>query len=229
MSIYVLGDVGRASPGIIDRPPSSEAMNRLNPRLPLVFDTRELSRRPGAMLEMQRTVAAPDDLGDIDLIAIPPGQPIELDLRLESVMEGVLVTGSAHATAFGACVRCLDPITRHVGGRFQELFAYPDRAAHHHEVATEDDDDEVYELVGDLFDLEPVLRDAMVPAMPFQPVCRSDCPGLCSECGAHLAEDPTHHHDQLDPRWAALQNIATAGITSPPSNTSPPGNQEKRN
>jgi len=194
-------------------------MNRLNPRLPLVFDTRELSRRPGSMLEMQRTVPAPDDLGDIDVIAIPPGQPIELELRLESVMEGVLVTGSAHATATGACVRCLDPMTRHVGGHFQELFAYADRATHHHEVAAEDeDDDEVYELVGDLFDLEPVLRDTMVPAMPFQPVCRSDCPGLCSECGAHLAEDPTHHHDQIDPRWAALKNIAT-----------PSGNQEKRN
>jgi len=198
-------------------------MNRLNPRLPLVFDTRELSRRPGAMLEMQRSVPAPDDLGDIDLIGIPPGRPIELDLRLESVTEGVLVTGSAHATAVGACVRCLDPMTRQVGGRFQELFAYPDRAAHHLEVATEDeDDDEVYELVGDLFDLEPVLRDAMVPAMPFQPVCRSDCPGLCSECGAHLAEDPTHHHDQLDPRWAALHSLATPTITPMP------GNQEKR-
>jgi len=178
------------------------------------------------MLEMERTVPAPDDLGDIDLIAVPPGQPIELELRLESVMEGVLVTGSAHATATGACVRCLDPMTRHVGARFQELFAYPDRATHHHEVATEDDDDEVYELVGDLFDLEPVLRDAMVPAMPFQPVCSSDCPGLCSECGAHLAEDPTHHHDQLDPRWAALQNIATSPVTTAPSNQEPPGTLE---
>lgn len=196
-------------------------MNRLNPRLPLVFDTRELGRRPGSMVEMQRTVAAPDDLGDIELIAIPPGQPIELELRLESVVEGVLVTGSAHATATGACVRCLDPITRHVGGHFQELFAYADRAAHHHEVATEDDDDEVYELVGDLFDLEPVLRDAMVPAMPFQPVCRADCPGLCPQCGMHLADDPTHHHDQLDPRWAALQSIAT-----PPGNLVAPNTQQ---
>ncbi|MEP7034849.1 MAG: YceD family protein, partial [Actinomycetota bacterium] len=135
-------------------------MNRLNPRLPLVFDTRELGRRPGSMLEMQRTVPAPEDLGDIDVIAIPPGQPIELDLRLESVLEGVLVTGWAQSTATGTCVRCLDPITREVGARFQELFAYADRAAHHLEVATQqlDDDDEVYELVGDLFDFEPVLR-----------------------------------------------------------------------
>src|ERR1035437_9557858 len=134
-----------------DRPPSSEAMNRLNPSLPLVLDTSELSRRPGSMLEMRRTVPAPDDLGAIDVIAIPAGPPIELELRLESVVEGVLVTGSAHATATGACVRCLDPMTRHVGGHFQELFAYADRGAHHREVAAEDeDDDEVYELVGDL-------------------------------------------------------------------------------
>jgi uncharacterized protein len=182
------------------------------------------------MLEMQRTVPAPDDLGDIDVIAIPPGQPIELELRLESVMEGVLVTGSAHATATGACVRCLDPMTRHVGGHFQELFAYTDRATHHHEVAAEDeDDDDVYELVGDLFDLEPVIRDAMVPAMPFQPVCQSDCPGLCSECGIHLADDPTHHHDQLDPRWAALQNIATPSVASPPSNEEPPSTSQRSN
>jgi len=208
-------------------------MNRLNPRLPLVFDTRELDRRPGAMLELQRTIPAPDDLGDLDLIAIPSGEPIELDLRLESVMEGVLVTGSAHATATGTCVRCLDPITRQVGARFQELFAYADREAHHREVAPEDDDDEVFELVGDLFDLEPVLRDAMVPAMPFQPVCRSDCPGLCSECGAHLADDPTHHHDRLDPRWAGLAAMATPQIATPPSTQAPsnqaPSNQEKRN
>lgn len=193
-------------------------MNRLNPRLPLVFDTRELGRRPGSMLEMVATVPAPDDLGDIDLIAIPPGAPIELDLRLESVVEGVLVTGSAQSTATGACVRCLDPITRHVGARFQELFAYADRAAHHLEVGDLDEDDEVYELAGDLFDFEPVLRDALVPALPFQPVCSKDCPGLCSQCGVHLAEDPTHHHDQIDPRWATLQDIAT-----------PPGKREKRN
>jgi uncharacterized protein len=105
-----------------------------------------------------------------------------------------------------------------VGARFQELFAYADRAAHRLEVGDQDEDDEVYELVGDLFDFEPVLRDALVPALPFQPVCSKDCPGLCSECGVHLAEDPTHHHDQIDPRWAALQNIAT-----------PPGKLEKRN
>ncbi|HET8601579.1 MAG TPA: DUF177 domain-containing protein [Segeticoccus sp.] len=188
-------------------------MSRLDPRQPLVIDTSELGRRPGTMLTLQRTVEAPEDLGT-DIIAVAAGQPIELDVRLESVVEGILVTGSVHAHATGACVRCLDPVDREVDATFQELFAYADRAAHHEEVG-DDDEDELRELEGDLIDLEPVLRDAVVPTLPFQPVCRDDCPGLCSECGARLADDPTHHHEVLDPRWAALRDLS-----STPSGTS---------
>jgi len=199
-------------------------MSRLDPRLPLVLDTRELGRRPGSMHTMTRTVEAPEDLGS-EVIAVPAGQPLDLDVRLESVVEGVLVTGSARGTAAGACVRCLDPLTRDVSAHFQELFAYADRAEHHHEVATEDDEDEVRVLEGDLLDLEPVLRDAVVPALPFQPVCRDDCPGLCSECGTHLADDPTHHHEMIDPRWAALQSLPT-DIGNPNASSSI---DEKRN
>lgn len=185
-------------------------MDRLDPRQPLVFDTKEVGRRPGSMAKLSRIVEAPADLGS-DVIAVQLGQPVELELRMESVMEGVLVTGSARATATGACVRCLDPVSEELDVTFQELFAYADRAQHHHEVASADDDDDELVLVGDLLDLEPVLRDAVVPALPFQPVCREDCPGLCSECGAHLADDPDHHHETLDPRWAALQNLTNSG------------------
>jgi uncharacterized protein len=194
-------------------------MNRLDARSPLVFDTKSLGRRPGSMEELQRTIEAPADLGT-DVIAVQEGQPIRLDLRLESVVEGVLVTGSATATATGACVRCLDPVSREVDVRFQELFAYADRAAHHREVGDVSDEAEEHQLVDDLFDLESVLRDAVVPSLPFQPVCREDCPGLCSECGMRLAEDPEHHHEVIDPRWAALQTLST----DTPSNT-----EEKRN
>lgn len=176
------------------------------------------------MEQVQRTVEAPADLGT-DVIAVPAGAPVELELRLESVVEGVLVTGSARATATGACVRCLDPVDHQVDARFQELFAYADRAAHHHEVAPDEDENEEHTLEGDLFDLEPVLRDAVVPALPFQPICRDDCPGLCSECGARLADDPQHHHDVIDPRWSALSALSAADVTDDhPSTTN-----EKRN
>lgn len=158
------------------------------------------------MQEVSRVVEAPEELGT-DVIAVPAGSPVELELRLESVLEGVLVSGSVSATATGACVRCLEPATYPVEVTLQELFAYPERAAHHHEVDAESVEDDERELVDDLIDLEPSLRDAVVPALPFQPVCRVDCPGLCSECGALLADDPDHHHDTLDPRWASLSGL----------------------
>jgi uncharacterized protein len=172
----------------------------LDPRAPLVLDTRELGRRPGSQREVSRTVPAPADLG-IEVLRVPEGEPVELDLRIEAVMEGVLVTGTATAALEGECVRCLEPITDELSARFQELFVYDD-----HGIPGEDD--EVSMLEGDLLDLEPLLRDAVVLALPFQPLCVDDCPGLCTECGARLADDPDHAHDApIDPRWAGLQQI----------------------
>lgn len=147
---------------------------------------------------MSRTVAAPADLGS-EVIGVPEGSDLGLDLRLESVLEGVLVSGTVRGRAVGECVRCLGEVGQELAVEVQELFAYPDRDS--------DEDDDVHELVDDLIDFEPVLRDAVVPALPFQPVCRDDCPGLCSACGAALADDPDHHHDAVDPRWAALSSM----------------------
>lgn len=189
-----------------------EAINaRLDHRDPLVFDTHELGRRPGVMKKVSRSVPAPADLGLAEVIGVPEGTPVQLDLRLESVMEGVLVTGTARAPLAGECVRCLEPIRRELDTDFQELYSYPDAAERFGgEAAPADGDDEVEVLVleAEMFDLESVLRDAVVLALPLQPVCREDCPGLCSECGVRLADDPDHHHDASDIRWAALQGLA---------------------
>jgi uncharacterized protein len=174
---------------------------RLDPRSPLVIDTHELGRRPGSMRSLSRSVPAPGDL-TVDVVGVPPGSPVDLDLRLESVMEGVLVSATAQAEVTGECVRCLDPITRSVEVSMQELYAYPGR-----ERDVSDDDAELPVLEGDLIDLEPVLRDAVVLALPLRPLCRDDCPGLCPECGARLADDPAHGHEEADPRWAALQDL----------------------
>ncbi|WP_031485158.1 YceD family protein [Streptomyces bicolor] len=187
---------------------------RLDHRNPLVFDTHELGRRPGALQRLTREVDAPKDLGIQGVVGVPEGAPVELELRLESVMEGVLVTGTARAQAEGECVRCLEPLQLDVEADFQEMFSYPDaddRGRHHHGAEpgddAEDDEDRLF-LEDGLFDLEPVLRDAVVLALPMQPVCQEDCPGLCAECGARLADDPDHHHDAVDIRWAALQGLA---------------------
>ena len=163
-----------------------------------MLDTRELGRRPGSQRQMSLTVPAPADLG-IEVLRVPEGSPVELDLRLEAVMEGVLVTGSASVALVGECARCLDDITDESVVDLQELFVYEDQR-----LPSEEDDD-VSTLVGDLFDLEPLLRDAVVLALPFQPLCEDDCPGMCPDCGVRLKDDPDHAHDEpIDPRWAGL-------------------------
>jgi uncharacterized protein len=138
---------------------------------------------------------------------VPDGAPLELDVRLESVTEGVLVTGTVAGppgTLRGECARCLDPIAETLFVDFCELFAYPNSVTE--ETTSED---EIHRLEGDHLDIEPVVRDAVVLGLPWTPLCRPDCPGLCSECGARWADLPAdHRHELLDPRWAALAAFA---------------------
>ena len=171
-----------------------------------MLDTRELGRRPGSQRKKSFSAEAPAELG-IEILGVPEGSTVDFDLRLEAVMEGVLVSGTAQAVLTGECARCLEPIEDTLTVDLQELFVYDDR---HHDHRGDDEDDDVSRLEDDLLDLEPLLRDAVVLALPFQPLCRDDCPGLCTECGARLADDPDHGHgDPIDPRWAVLGDLAS--------------------
>ena len=178
------------------------------PRGALVFDTRTLGRQAGSAKTHQLTVPAPDDMR-LELARVPVGADMQLDVRFEAVTEGVLVTGSVIAPLAGECARCLAPLASSVTARFTELYLYTrDRHDKHDrfDENEEQDDEELY-LDGDLLDLEPVLRDAVVLALPMSPLCREECPGLCIECGVPLADaGPDHGHEDVpDPRWAALK------------------------
>mgnify|MGYP003286645941 CR=1 FL=1 len=63
-------------------------------------------------------------------------------------------------------------------------------------------------LEDDMIDLEPLLRDAVVLALPFQPLCQDDCPGLCTECGARLADDPAAVFEALVPGGRVAKDAA---------------------
>jgi len=188
------------------------------PRSAFVFDTRSLSRQAGSAQSQSRTVPAPDDLR-LELVYVPVDADVQLDVRFEAVTEGVLATGSATVPLAGECARCLAPLTSSLTVSFQELYLYADgRRAHdrrekydkydRHDQDEERNDEELY-LDGDLLDLEPPFRDAVVLALPMSPLCRDDCPGLCAECGVPLAEaGPDHGHDDAtDPRWAGLKQL----------------------
>jgi uncharacterized protein len=173
-------------------------------RSPFVFDVRDLGRRPGAMREYRRSVPAPAGFG-LDIIGVPEGAPLAVDVRLESVTEGVLVTGTVTGPLTGECARCLNPITDELDVEICELFAYPDSVT---DETTEQD--EVHRVGGDLIDIEPVVRDAVVLGLPWSPLCRPDCAGLCPDCGQRLDDLPAgHSHDQFDPRWAKLAAFTT--------------------
>jgi uncharacterized protein len=168
-----------------------------DPRSPFVLDLRELGRRPGAMRRVQRTIDAPAEW-QLGLVSVPAGSPAEVDLRLESVMDGVLVTGTVRAAIAAECGRCLEPVRSSLEVEVQELFAY----------APSGTDDEEPLVDGDFVDIEELLRDAVVLGLPLNPVCDEACVGLCVTCGARLADaEPDHHHDDVDPRWAALAGL----------------------
>ena len=167
-----------------------------DPRSPYVLDLRELGRRAGSMRRIRMRAPAPAGLR-VEMAGVPPAAEIGLDLRLEAVMEGVLVSGTVHAPVDADCSRCLDPVAVRLEVEIQQLFLYPG------DDVTEDED--VGYVEDDRVDLAPALRDAVVLALPLAPRCRDDCPGLCATCGVRLADVPADHaHDAIDPRWAAL-------------------------
>ena len=179
------------------RHPGTAASRR--PPSPLVIDIARLRRGPGAMLTVRDTIASPARIG-LDLVAIERGAPVELDLRVESVSEGVLVTGTVGAPTAGECARCLAPTAGRIDIDLTELFAYPDRVT---------DGDDLARVVDDTVDLEQPIIDAVGLALPLSPLCRPDCPGLCPHCGVPLATaGPDHRHELIDPRWAKLAGMA---------------------
>lgn len=188
----------------------------------LVLDVRSLGRRPGSMRTVHTVVPAPLRIG-LDSIAIEEGTDVELDLRLEAVSEGVLVTGTVRADTVGECSRCLEPFEDSVELYLTELFAYPNSVT---EQTT--DEDEVYRLVDDTIDLEPVIVDTVGLELPLRPLCSDDCAGLCPECGIRLAiAESGHGHERMDPRWAGLAAAFGAGSEEPSSAPDSKNNEEK--
>ena len=164
----------------------------------LVVDIVDLPHRIGATKDVCVEAGAPAGLGTA-VIGVPEGSSLVVDARLTSLEDGVLARGRADVHVHGECVRCLRDLDEERTVTFDELYYLPEAAR-----AAEDGED--VPLVGeDSLDLEPALRDALVPALPFRPLCRPDCAGLCPECGRRVDNLPAdHRHDHPDPRWSAL-------------------------
>ena len=162
---------------------------------PFTVPVYDLMHRPGEMRERAIDAPATEAFGNA-VIGVKQGAPLHLEVRLESLHDGILVTAEADAFVEGECIRCLDPISDTLRVDIAELFAYSEDEAFD------------YTVVDDHVDLEPLVRDAVVLALPFQPVCRPDCPGLDPETGEKLADDPDRKPaERIDPRWSALEAL----------------------
>ncbi|HLT67174.1 MAG TPA: DUF177 domain-containing protein [Microbacterium sp.] len=168
---------------------------------PFVLPARDIVRKPGEMREHELRIPAPDQWGE-GIVAVEKDRELDLDVRLESVHEGVLVSGTVRTTYDGVCSRCLRDISQPVEVEFQELFEYPG------------DETPDFVLQDDHVDLETLVRDAIVLSLPFQPVCRPDCPGLDPATGELLTESSGAAQDPIDPRWAALRQLTDTAPAS---------------
>jgi len=125
---------------------------------------------------------------------VPAGDPLELDLQLESVHDGILAMGHVRGHWVAECSRCLVAVDAAFDLELRELFEHTPI------------DDETYPLHGDEIDLEPAVRDAVLVELPLAPVCDEACRGLCPECGADRnTVDCGHTAAAADPRWERLR------------------------
>ena len=159
------------------------------------IDITDLLAQPGA--SRHKTVSEALEGLVVGLASVPEEAPIAGTLLLEGVSDGVLVSGTLSGRVSLTCARCVRPFQGAVEVQVRELFSKVP-------------DDDGYPIVepGEI-DLEPMIRDAVVLALPFAPVCRPDCLGLCGRCGKdrNLGECTCPEHD-IDPRWSALEGIA---------------------
>ena len=178
-----------------------------------LLNTHELPRRAGEMKEYELDIEAPFRVG-VPLIAVPEGDVIELDVRCESVTEGILVTADIYAVAEGECIRCLDPVEQVIDRKIQELSRYEPtddkgKTSRKRDEEIDDlDEDEALYVEGEQVNLEVPVLDAIILSLPVNPLCDEDCLGLCPDCGEKWESLPEDHaHDVVDARWAGLSDL----------------------
>jgi uncharacterized protein len=158
------------------------------------LDVHDLLHKPGASRRWQRAEVL--DSVATEMAAVPDDTPVRLDVLLESVVEGILVSGTLSGQMTFRCARCLEDFADEFDLRIRELFAHQPQ-----------DEAEEYPITEGTIDLEPCVRDALVLSMPFSPLCKDDCLGLCSRCGGNRNLNECSCGPEVDPRWAALGSL----------------------
>lgn len=158
-------------------------------------DVRDIVDRPGSSREVHLEEGI-EGLAT-ELAAVPAEAPVRIDVLLESIVEGILVSGPVSGTVTYRCARCLTDFTDRFEVEVTELFT---RSA-------QDDEGEEYPIAEGVIDLEPMVRDAVLLSLPFSPLCRPDCRGLCERCGGNRNLGECTCPPPTDHRWDALGDL----------------------
>ncbi len=164
------------------------------PRDVLTLGVADLPSRPGRRREEHLEA----EVGDLAVLGsqVAQGKALRIDLLLEALNEAVVVKGTAAATWVGECRRCLRPLEETLHAPILEIF----------EIAPTEG--ETHPLAGDLIDVGPVVREAVLLELPLAPLCRPDCAGLCPQCGTDRNEGQCDCAEEApDPRWADLDQL----------------------
>ena len=161
---------------------------------PLLVNVAELLRHPASRQEVHVELPS-EGLTVLDSV-VPAGAPIDVDVALESLSDGIVVTGRVSAPWVGSCRRCLGAAGGTLDILVRELYQ------------PEPESDDAFPIEGDQLDLEPLVREALLLELPLAPLCRADCAGLCPQCGADRNDvDCGHRLDTRDARWDALDQL----------------------
>lgn len=188
---------------------------------PWAVSVAQVASRAGQSKSLDATFPAPSGIGD-EIVGVDEGADVQVVGSFDSIVDGLILSARISAPVHAECTRCLKPIQRNWDVNVTAFFPYEDKTAARGGkngtkaseeevdiVAGEDESEDTYPLLegGSWADLEALLRDTLVEELPLQPLCKPDCKGLCSQCGIDLNEQPDHHHDVTDIRFAALEGL----------------------
>jgi uncharacterized protein len=169
---------------------------------PLVVPIADLRRHPGSRRRLTLPVEVPDLA--ISTAAVPAGAELVVDLELEALSSGLTATGTVTVPWEGECRRCLTVVRGESVAEVKEVFE------------PRPVEGETYPLGDDLVDLEPMVRDAALLALPLAPLCGRDCRGPApddfpavpeDDAGPAAAAPSGAAAEPGDPRWAALDAL----------------------
>ena len=169
---------------------------------PWAIPVAQIASRAGQSKPIDADFPAPSGIGD-SIVGIKEGEPVHVSGQFDSIVDGLIFTGRLVAPFVSECTRCLKPIDEDWPVDVTVFFPYEsgqDKATGKGGKSKKDDEIDI--IAG-----EDESEDTLVESLPLQPLCRPDCRGLCSQCGADLNEDPDHHHDVTDIRFAGLAGL----------------------